>query len=1127
MRWNWLAALTAALLLAVAGPAAAGGYYAYPAVHGSTVVFQAEGSLWRVDAAGGRAERLTGGEGLELHPRFSPDGQWIAFAGQYEGSTDVYVMPADGGVPRRLTHHAYAELPSAWAPDGSAIYFHSARAHPFFARRTFRVPFEGGPPEALPIGPASHLAMAEDGRTIAFNRNYVQPRTWDRYGGGLADDIWMGDLESGQYRRVTTYFGNDLTPLFAAGRLFFKSERDGRMNLWSVSMDGEDLRQHTAFEDFAIRRASTDGQRIIFQKGADIWLYDPDEEQARKVDIEFHSDRAERRRRLATPRDFLESYAVTNDGRRTVLSVRGDLFNVPVEHGRLIPLTGTPGVRETEVAFAGEESEYVLYLSDESGEYELFRTDARTGTETVRLAPAGDGQEVKGFQPFFPLEVDPTGRRVAWADHTGRLHYTDIEKPDLRLAVHSRIAELRGYDWSPCGHFLAYSLHQENLYRRIYVLDTGTGQSFPVTDAFHDSFSPAWDPEGEYLFYLSARTFNRQGGAFEYENVMIEPTKAYAILLREDVENPFFRPDPYEEDDEDDEPENNGNGEDEEPAETKQEIEQQYEPGTEPPADEREDEEEDKPEPIRIDREGILSRHVAFPMPSGNLGHLRAAKDKVFYLRYGNRADLMSFSYKDDDPEPREFAGGVDGYTLSADRSQLAYRRGSTIRITAASASSANSNDKGSDISRIRLFVEPEEEWRQIFREAFRFYRDYFYVENMGEVDWEEVADRYQTLLPRIGTRRELTDLLGGMISELGHGHTYIFGHGDAPSVRHEGAGMPAMDLEPDDESGLHRVTRIYRGEPWNPELQSPWNTRRNREVKEGWYLIAVNGRRVGAEEDVDRHFWGYANEEVQLTLAPGPDPGEGRDYRVRLLGEDWALRRHAWEEDNRRYVAEQSEGRIGYVHLPNMGTEGLVAFYRQYYPQLDREALIIDVRYNGGGNVSQLMIRRLREELYALRTQRNFEHVRTYPSRVFTGPMACVINQNTASDGDIFSHAFRLFELGPLIGTRTWGGTVGIRSHTQFVDGGGIRVPEFPYIDLELGYDIENYGVEPDEGFEVDIRPEDHAAGRDPQLDRAIEYLLGQLETGEWGLPDLPEDPVDRSVESFRERSAQWLMIP
>ncbi len=1129
MKKNCFGAVAAALAwLLAAVPAAAEedrGYYGHPAIHGETIVFHAEGSLWRVDAAGGRAERLTGGRGLELHPRFSPDGEWIAFAGQYEGSMDVYVMPAEGGTPRRLTHHGYAELPTAWAPDGSAVYFHSAREHPFFVRTTFRVPFDGGMAEQLPIGPASYLVMAEDGKTVAFNRNYVQPRTWDRYGGGLADNIWMGDLEAGEFRQVTTYFGNDLTPMFAAGRLFFKSERDGWMNLWSVSLDGDDLRQHTAFDDFAIRRPSTDGERIVFQKGADIWLYDPEAEEATLVDIRFSSDRPERRRRLAEPRDFLESYAVTNDGRRTVLSIRGDLFNIPVEAGRPVPITETPGVRETEVAFAGEDSEYILYLSDESGEYELFRTDARTGTETVRLAPANG--EVEGFQPFFNLEVDPEGRRVAWADHTGRLYYTDIEEPDPKLVVHARVAELRGYDWSPDGHYLAYSLHGPNRYRRIYIHDTGSGESFPVTDAFHDSFSPAWDPEGDYLFYLSARTFNRQGGAFEYENVMVEPTKAYAVLLREDVENPFFRLDPYEEDEEEEkekEEENNDNGKDEEPEETKQEIEQQYEPdGVDPLAEE----EEDKPEPLQIDRDGILDRQVEFPMPSGNLGNLRAAKDKVFYMRWDGNAGLMSFSYKEDDPEPKEFASGIDGYTLSADRSQVAYRRGSTVRIAGAGAARATPDDKGPDLGRIRLLVEPEEEWRQIHREAFRFYRDYFYAENMGEMDWEAVAERYASLLPRIGTRRELTDLLGGMISELGHSHTYIFGDGDAAGPPHIGAGMPAMDFEHDEESGLLRVTRIYRGEPWNPHLQSPWNTRRNREVEEGWFLLAVNGGKVSAEEDINRHFWGYANEEVQLTLAPEPDRDAGRDYRVRLLGEDWALRRHDWEEANRRYVSEQSDGRIGYVHLPNMGTEGLVAFYRQYYPQLDREALVIDVRYNGGGNVSQLLIRRLREELYALRTQRQFDEVGTYPFRVFVGPMACVMNQNTASDGDIFAHSFRLFELGPLIGTRTWGGTVGIRSHTRFVDGGGLRVPEFPFIDLELGYDIENYGIDPDDGFEVDITPEDFAAGRDPQLDLAIEYLLAELETGRYEMPELPEELPDRSVRHFRERSEEWLDRP
>ncbi len=1112
------------VLLAVGwAPAQHAGYYNHPDIHGDVVVFASEGDLWRVAVAGGVATRLTSDVGIETHPRISPDGETVAFAAEYDGNLDVYAIPIAGGSATRLTWHPGADVPSGWTPDGAEILHFTARSHPRFDRETWAVPAKGGVPRKFPIGTSSYATVSADGKMVAFNRNYVQTRTWKRYGGGLADDVWIGDLAAGTFTQVTKYFGNDLNPMFVGERLVFASERDGRMNLWSTDLKGADLRQETKLADFDVRFPETDGRdRVVFQHGADIYLYDMGRREARKIDIALSTDRSKTRPQLPPAAKFLDDFAISNDGRKLLVAARGDLFNVPVKSGRVVPLTASPNSRERVVAFAGEKDDKLAYFSDASGDYEVYAREARTGANEERITDPADATRGT-FQPFFRIAASPDGSAVAFADQRGTLYWTNLTTKTLTLVDRGPVWEIRDYEWSPDSRWLAYARTERNEYSRVYIHDTKSGENRAVTDGMFDSFSPTWDPEGKHLYYLSNRTFNRQDAAFEYETVMVDPTRIYAILLDQESKNPFLKRDPYEEDDEKKAKEEKEKKEKKDKKKTSGDDDET----TATLATKEKDEEKDKKVEVKIAFEGIANRHIEFPMASGEYRGLRAAKGRVFYLdSTGEETLLRVYDHTKEKPEPKTFAAKVSSYAISRNREHIAVLAEEKITVSKASADKPGDDDPSPDLSRIHIETRPVEEWRQIFRETVRYNRDFFHDPKMALNDWEATAATYSPLVERVSIRQELTDLIGNLIGELGHGHTYVSGNGDAPTGRTVSTGLLGVNFAVDETSNTVRLEHILRGERWNAKARSPFNNELNEGVADGSYLLTVNGKPVTADVDPLSHFWGLAGKDVLLGIAPVRDLAKTKEYRVTLLSSEDELRYFEWVKGRREYVAAKTDGQIGYVYIPNMGTDGLQAFFRDYFSQIDRKALVIDVRWNGGGNVSQMLIRRLSEKFYAMMKPRNFEFANTYPSRVFQGPMAALINDRCGSDGDIFSRSFRKFGLGPLIGERTWGGVVGIRFATRFVDGGGMNVPEFAFMDAELGYGIENYGIEPDPGYEVSNSPDDEVAGRDPQLDRAIEYLMAEMKKEKYQPMKFP-DQIDRSPAHFRERSREWMDKP
>lgn len=1067
--------LLCGLVLAV-GAARAGvtGYYRFPTIHGDTVVFAAEGDLWQVSTAGGTAVRLTTHPGNEGFPKFSPDGEWLAFSAEYHGNVDVYVMPAGGGEPLRLTYHPAADEVVAWRPDSGAVVFRSYRASAHREYRLFEVPRTGGHPRLVPVGVAALAALAPDGRTIAFNRFSREFRTWKRYLGGTAQDIWVGDLVLGTFRKITDWPGTDAFPMWHAGRVCFASDRHGRMNLYSAAPDGSDVRQLTQHQEYDVRWPDLHAGRIVYMHGGDLWLLDLPSGHGRRLEITLPTDRVLRRPRPADATDTLEDYGLSPDGRRLVISARGELWVAPTRPGRVIPLTQSSGIRERAGVFAPD-GRSVAGITDESGEQELVLFDA-AGKESRRLLT----QRGKGW--LFPPAWSPDGKRLAYADLTQALFVVDLEGGEIRPVDTSDVWEITEYAFSPDGKWLAYTRFERNRYRSIYLYELASGQTHAVTTPFSDDCEPTWDPQGRYLYFLSKRGINPVLDEFDLEHVTIRASRPCVLILAADGKSPLLPHELLEADEQDDE--------DDEDADSPE----RGAAGAKPGADAR-----PKLPDVRVDLAGIQQRVVELPVPADSYSDLRAVKGKLLYLSTPPRG-LLEDPWPEEDKKPRSrlhvydfedreadvLVEALRDYTLSADGKRIAFRVGDEILVADLDTlGEPEEVEEKLDPGNLPLLVDPAAEWSQIFTEAWRLQRDFYWAENMAGIDWPAERERYAVLLPRISTRPELNDLIGQLIGELGTSHTYVWG-GDAREAESLDVGLLGADLEPDPASGAHRFARILRAEPWETDSPSPL-TMSHANVQEGDYLFAINGRPVAASDNVYARLAGLAGREVLLTVGRQPDRSDARDVQIPTLKSESKLRYRDWCRRNREYVAQISQGRIGYLHLPDMGGDGLVEFIKDFYPQVDSDGLVIDVRYNGGGFVSQMILARLARRVVGYDRPRRGA-VETYPQRVHAGHKVVLVNQQAGSDGDIFPAAFQMLGLGPVIGMRTWGGVIGIRGDKRFIDGGLSTQPEYAWWDARRGWDLENRGVEPD--IEVDILPQDYVAGRDPQLDRALAEL-------------------------------------
>lgn len=1105
--WPAILGILLVATIMITTPAVAGqGYLRNPELSGNQVYFMAEGDLWAAPVDGGTARRITSHPGNESMPKVSPDGKWIAFTGDYDGNRDVFVMSIDGGEPRRLTWHPADDEPMAWSADGKTILFRSWRDHPNYNWELYSIPAAGGDPVKLPIGYIVNFSIDPATGAYAFTRS-GGGGTWKRYRGGTADDIWVGDPAKADYKQITTFDGMDAFPMWHGGRIYFLCDQGGTANFWSMKPDGSDRKQLTDFGTWDARWPAMDASgRIVFTLGADVHVFDPATGKEHAIAIDLPSERVLTRTRYPNPQQYMTGFALAPSGDHLAVEARGEIYSVPAKkEGVTLPITSGSGARERRVIF-GPKGKRVLYVTDKSGEEQIVTADAWGRGDVKEVTKPGANGFV--YQPIW----SPDGAWVAYGDQTGTLCIVKAEGGDPKKVDSSQIAELRDYSWSPDGRWLAYTKRNAIETGAIFIYDTKDGAIHQVTSYTTESGNPTWDPKGRYLYFLSDRTMNPLIDTRDFDTIVGEPTRPYMLFLRPDVENPLADTAGLP-------PKDDAKKDDEKKDEKKDKSDK---------GDKDKKADEEKPEPVEIVFDGIMDRYVELPVDAGRYGGLGATEKKLFFLsspmqglldepEHGSgepqpRSTLMAFDFEKKEAKP--FMQGVSGYDLpfGGDKIAIAKGRGEIYVVDAGSPPGDDLSDAKVNLDNMVIDLDPREEWRQMYFEAWRNQRDFFWDPKMHGVNWTAVRDQYATLLPRVATRDDLTDLLKEMIGELSNSHTYAWGGDPGRGYPRVSTGLLGASLSR--QGDAFRVDRILRGDAADrvrSPLQEP-----EAAVKEGDYILAVNHQPFAAGVPFEAAMQNLSGKPVVLTVNGKPEKADSRDVVVTPLdlGGEISLRYADWVRANREYVAEKTGGKIGYIHIPDMGGRGLSEFDKWFYPQLDKEGMVVDARWNGGGFVSQLIVERFLRKLIWWDKSRN-GGVYTYPVRVLNGPFVVLTNQFAGSDGDIFPAAIQATGIAPVIGKRSWGGVVGIRMDKALVDGGMLTEPEFAWYSPKIGWGIENHGVDPD--IEIDNAPQEIGKGVDAQLDRAIQEVMRLHAQKPPMKPDFPPAP-DHSRESFQK---------
>jgi len=1061
----------------------------FPDIHQDGIVFVYAGDLWLVPSEGGIARRLTTHIGMELFPKFSPDGKMIALSAQYDGNTDVYVIPSEGGEPERLTYRPGLEnLPDRfgfddmvldWHPDGKRILFRSWReSYDSWFQRLFLISAKGGFPEGLPLPEAGLTSFSPDGSKIAYNRIFRNFRTWKRYKGGLAQEIWIYDLENNTVERITDYEGTDTSPMWHQNRIYFVSDRDHTANIFCYDLNTRKARKITSHDEYDVKWPSLGPRSIVYENGGYLYVLDLKSEQSRKITVEIPDDRVLTRSEFISVSDYVNDYNLSPDGKRALFTARGDIFTVPAEKGNTRNLTNTPGAREKYSTWSPD-GKWIAYLSDRTGEDELYLVQQDGKGEEIRITTNGDCFR---FVPVW----SPDSKKLLFADKNLKLYYVEVESKQITEIDSTRDGEIYDYSWSPDGRWVAYAKPAKSHFYSIFIYSLKEKEIHRVTEDFTDDSEPIFDPEGKYLYFFSKRDFNAMLGNFDPSFTYNQMTRIYVVTLQADSLSPF--------------------------APESDEVELKEEKEKKEKEEEKKEKKKEVKKEVHIDIEGIEDRVVAVPTDPGNYYGLRATEGKILYISFptwtltggspGPKGTLHLFDMEK--RKDHQLLTPVDGYDISGDGEKVIYKSEKKFGIIDAKPGSPKIGDGALKLDGMQMKVDYRKEWKQIFNEVWRRERDFFYAPNMHGLDWELMRKRYGELLPYVAHRSDLTYLIGEMIGELCCSHTYVSG-GDRPKVELVKTGLLGVDWELDTLSGFYRIKKIYPGKNWEENLRSPL-TEPGVEIKEGEYILAVDNKTLQYPTNPYSLFENTVGKTVNLKVNSKPSPDGAREVEVKPIASEDDLRANFWVETNRRKVEEATNGKVGYIFLPNMSGKGLNEFAKSFFPQIRKEGLIIDVRYNGGGFVSDMILERLRRVLVGMSSSRNAGDY-TYPGGVLHGHMVCITNQYSASDGDYFPYYFRQYGLGAIVGKRTWGGAVGIRDFIPLVDNGYITVPEFAPFGLEGEWVMENYGVDPD--IEVDNLPDFVIQGNDPQLEKAIEVIMKKIDQEPRKLPERPPYPV------------------
>ena len=1070
-------------------------FFSYPDVRGDRIVFAWEADLYLTTVEGGTAVRLTHHPGGELAPKFSPDGKWIAYSTFNDGVFDVWTMSAEGGTPTRLTWPPLGGQVVAWTPDSRHVVFRSRWGVPPAARdqKLYRVSLDAAMPEPLPIDRGQNVSFSADGSKMLYVRKGNEDYYWKRYKGGQYPDIWLADLTAGTFERVTDYVGRNAYPMWVGDTMFFNSDRapDGITNLWAQDQKTGAVRQVTTHTDFDVTSPSTDGKRIVYVQAGHLHLLDVAGGAPRKVPVRIPSDDWRLQERWINPAEYAQFVDVAGDGKSVVVGVRGDVFHLALADKETLPrnLTATPGVRE-DTPRLSPDGRQVAYFSDASGEYQLYVRDVATGEATQVTADL----DRKVYHPRW----SPDGKKILFGDKDYSLFVVDLATKKRTKIDESRHLdndeftwEVSDYAWSPDSRWVAYSLPRENRNNAIFLYDTLEGRKVQLTDDFYENLNPRFDADGGYLYFLSYRNYQIGMDPFEDNHIVANPARVMVAQLRKGEKPPFVK----------------------RPA-----TETAKPEGGEKPKETKED-----PARFRVDVEGLTSRVYTLPVDPGNDFHLLAGKGYVAWstvplfteaeyeeiYRPGGETKwtLHVFSMKDQKEVSLE--DKIAEAQVSVNGEHLVLRKEKAFYVTEL-AKAYESKKLGTevDVSGMTYRVAPREEWRQIFADAWRWYRDFFYDRDMHGRDWKALRARFAPWVEEIRTRQQLNWLLSEMVGDLSVSHTYISGGDMGPVVTPPAPavspGLLGADLVADREAGLYRFARIYGPTPYFTEIETPL-ARPDVEVKEGDYLLAVNGQPVRVPENYFRHLQVGKSDEVSLTVGRSAKDPAPRTYRVRLAKSDREARYARWVTDNVDKVLKASNGDVGYMHVTAMGGGGIMQFDKFWRAFRYKKGLVIDVRGNGGGWTEYFMIDKLERQQVAFNVLKGMEPYR-YPNPASRAHFVLVSNEDNGSDGEAFVEHFKARRLGTVVGVPSWGGLVGIVNGQRTIDNGRVEQSNNAFYGRAGKWFVENHGADPD--VLQDNDPASVMAGRDLQLEKAVEVALRKIKDEPWEFPGVPAYP-------------------
>ncbi len=1055
-----------------------------PAISDSHIAFVYANDLWVAQADGSSPRRLTIDEGIESSPFFSPDGKLIAFSAEYDGNVDVFVVPVEGGIPMRLTWHPGYDLCKGFTVDGQKVLFLSQRSvHTRRYFQLFTVPVGGGFPTKLVIPNAYHACYSPDGGQMAYSPIQDRFRQWKNYRGGTISRLWLFSFADHSHVEIPKPDGgcNDIQPMWIGEKVFFLSDRNGEFNLFSYNTSDRAIEQHTRYRDFPIQAAGHHGEKIIFEQAGYLHTFDVESGTAEKLTVGIAADLQEPRPRYVKGGQYIRSGDISPSGARAVFDFRGDIMTVPADKGDPRNITLTTGIHEKHPVWSPD-GKSIAYFSDASGAYALHIApqDGKGEARSIRLKGTG-------FYAF--PEWSPDGSKISYVDNGRNFYILDVESSVITKIDADEVyfpgpfRRIHG-DWSSDSKWIAYTRMKGTYFKQVFLYSVEQQKSFAVTDGLSDASKPVFDRGGKYLYFFASTDAGPVINWFDQSNADMEMTNnIYLATLQKETLNPFAK----ESDEEEIEKDNGDNGDEE-----KDKKSEKKKKGEDDEAEE---------ETLTIDLEGINNRIVAVPVDAGAYGQLGCAKENQLLYIDHDPDDAVMHKYDLEERKDEEVAP-VDDYTISADGKKMLYRTGRKYGI--ADAGSKPDPEKGNiNTGSMEVKIDPGAEWPQIFDEVWRINRDYFYDPGMHGADWPAMKDKYAQFLPDLTCRNDLDRVIQWMCSELAVGHHRGGGGDNLVNPARVGGGLLGADFAV--ENNRYRITKVYEGLNWNPDLRSPL-TEPGLNVKVGEYILAVNGHDMKSSENLFKPFENTAGKIVNLEVGPNADGSESREIQVVPVGDDGALRNRDWVEGNLQQVTEATNGQVAYVYVPNTAGAGHEYFKRYFFPQADRKAIIVDERYNGGGSIADYYIDILRKPYQSHWNMRYGKDLKT-PSASIQGPKVMIIDENAGSGGDMLPWMFRKFEVGTLVGKRTWGGLVGMLGFPELLDGGYITAPNLAIWTEDGGFVVENVGVPPD--VDVEQTPAEVIKGNDPQLEKAIEIILQQLEENPQPDPVRPPYPV------------------